>query len=105
MLSLHRGPSEHRDTKTFSPCTTLGDLGLHQTGWPQPPLALLEPLRGAENKAVSRRAEAMMGQGRNVYSNMHDSHELGPTWAELGLDGKEDWRAPSLGLHKWVCER
>ena len=47
----------------------------------------------------------MGGQGRNVYSNMHYSHELGPAWAELGLDGKDNSRAPSLGLHKWVCER
>lgn len=31
----------------------------------------------------------MGGQGRNVYSNMHDSHEIGPTWAELGLDGRK----------------
>ena len=47
----------------------------------------------------------MEGQGRNVYSNMHDSHVLGPTWAELGLDGRENSRTPSLELHKWVCER
>lgn len=40
-----------------------------------------------------------------MYSNIHDSHELGPTWAELGLDGKENSRTPSLGLHKPEYER
>lgn len=89
---LHRGPSERRDTKRSSPCSTLSVLAFTRwasLGLPGPSLSLSKELRTRWSPGGPG-PWGYRGQGRKEYSNIQDLHEPGTTWAELGLDGKED---------------